>query len=139
MKRPLSTLALVALGALSLFGCRATGSPLNTYVITENQVDVKVDKRNKGLSNTIQVEGVISERRDGFLFVQARLQNRTSGQAHVEWSIEWYDASGLLVGDPTAWEPLRLGGGEIETLRKTAPTGAVTSMRLSVRPSDSVD
>jgi uncharacterized protein YcfL len=128
----------LALAALALAGCRATGRPLNTYVITENVYEVQVDRQNRGLANTISVEGVVSERRDGLLFVQARLQNETSGQVHVEWSVEWYDKSGLLVGEPTAWEPLRLGGGEIETLRKTGPTPEVVSMRLSVRPSDTV-
>jgi uncharacterized protein YcfL len=125
--------------ALCLVGCRAVGPPLNSYVITEGRHQVEVQVENRSLENTISVEGAISERRDGLLSVQVRLRNATSTQQHVEWSVEWYDRSGLLVGDPTAWESLRLGGGEIETLRRTAPTEAANSMRLSVRRSDAVD
>lgn len=134
MNRFLPALALAALAA----GCQTTGRPGNTYVISENVAEIQVDEENRGLANTVKVTGVISERRDDLLFVQARLQNETSGEIHVEWMIEWYDGSGFLVGSPTAWEPLRLGGGEYETLRRTAPTPAAISMQLAVRPSDTV-
>lgn len=125
--------------SLCLTACRAVGRPLNSYVITEGRHQVEVQVENRSLENTLSVEGVISERRDGLLSVQARLRNVTSTQQHVEWSVEWYDRSGLLVGEPTAWEPLRLGGGEVETLRRTAPLESANSMRLSVRRSDAVD
>ncbi|QDU65776.1 DUF1425 domain-containing protein [Engelhardtia mirabilis] len=133
--------ALAALGvALALTtGCITSGGPLNTYVVTEGFHEVQRDVGNRSLAGAVSVKDVISERRQDRLFVQARITNE-SGRPHMlEWSVEWYDGAGILVGEPTAWKSLRLGGGEVETIRQTGPTPAATSMRLSVRPRDPVN
>ena len=133
--------ALAALGvALTLTtGCITSGGPLNSYVVTEGYHQVQSDVGNRSLAGVISVENVISERRQDRLFVQAQVQNESGRPQLLEWSVEWYDGAGLLVGEPTAWRSLRLGGGEVETIRQTGPTPAATSMRLSVRPKDPVN
>ena len=138
MKTTLRALGLAALAALTLQGCLFSGRSINSYQITENVMEVGTDIQNGGLKRSVSVENVISERRDGYLFVQARIQNEGWGEKKIEWSVEWYDGSGLLLGKPTAWEVLRLGAGEFETLRRTAPTPEAITMRLSVRPLDTV-
>ncbi|MHC4263384.1 MAG: DUF1425 domain-containing protein [Planctomycetota bacterium] len=136
-KRSLKLMVLAMLAA-PLSGCLFSGESMNSYVVTEGQIDVQTDRKNWYLKRQVSVEGVVSERRDGHLFVQARIQNEGNGERKLEWQIEWYDGSGLLVGKPTAWEILRLGGGELHTLQRTAPTPAAISMRLNLRPQDSV-
>lgn len=137
----LRLVARAALGAalLAAAGCITSGGPLNTYVITEDHHGVEIDIGNRSLAGRVAVEGVISERRQDRLFVQANIQNESGRPQQLEWSVEWYDGSGLLVAEPSAWRPLRLGGGEVETVRQTAPTTSAVSMRLSVRPKDQVD
>jgi uncharacterized protein YcfL len=130
--------ALAALALSALLGCRSSGGPLNSYVVTEGRHEVVIDLSNRALGKRLSVEDVVSERRDGLLFVQAKLQNRSGRAQHFEWMVEWYDRGNLLVGKPTAWESLRLGGGEPETIRQSAPDGSAVSMRLSVRPQDQV-
>lgn len=130
-------LVAAGLSLALLTGCAS--SALNTYVVAEGHHAIEVDIGNRGLSRRVSVEDVVSERRQDRLFVQAKIQNERSSSQSLEWSVEWYDQGGLLVGEPTAWKALRLGGGEIETVRETGPTPAATRMRLSIRPSSPVN
>jgi uncharacterized protein YcfL len=70
--------------------------------------------------------------------VQAQLRNTTSGEMRIEWQAEWFDATGLQVAKPTAWQPERLGGGQTLTIRQTAPDASATQMHLHVRQSDAI-
>ena len=130
-------LTAAGLSLALLAGCAS--SALNTYVVAEGHHAIEVDIGNRGLSKRVSVSDIVSERRQDRLFVQAKVQNERSSGQSLEWSIEWYDQGGLLVGEPTAWKALRLGGGEIETIRETGPTSAATRMRLSIRPSSPVN
>jgi len=133
--RGLATLALV--GALASAGCR-TSSPQNTYVVREHHHAVESVVVDRRLGSDLKVLTPLSERRQGRLEVQLQLSNVIARELRIEWQIEWYDASGLQVGEPTNWAPERLGGGQILTVRRTAPTEAATSLRFNVRKSDAI-
>lgn len=129
--------ALALLGALVASGCR-TSSPQNSYVVREHHHAVESVLVDRRLGSDLKVLTPLSERRQGRLEVQLQLSNVIARELRIEWQIEWYDAAGLQVGQPTNWAPERLGGGQILTVRRTAPTEGATSLRFNVRKSDTI-
>ncbi len=130
-------LAAICAGAFVFTSCR-TSSPQNSYVIREGSHKVEEVILGGALAGRLKLQDPVSERRQGRYTVQAQLLNNSVQELRMEWQVEWYDERGLLVGRATNWTPERLGGGQILTIRQTAPTEAAVQMRLNVRGSDRI-
>ena len=143
MNDPLRTtlrLTLFGLWLLSLWllpqACAAPfpsrGNPQHTYVGGEagEVEEVFGDAR---LRRQFQLVGVRTQRREGRLFVQFDLQNRTNSNLAVEYALEWRDDQGFKVDSPANWRPVQVGGRGSHTITATAPVPAASTFTLGVR------
>jgi uncharacterized protein YcfL len=125
--------AIVA-GALLLFvaSCRSQGTSQDTYVGGEGGEIEKIGGTS-GVSDSLVMLGLVSERRDDRLHVQFELHNKRGSNLAFEWSVEWFDEGGFKVAFPQHWKAVSLGGKGYETIAVTGPTPAASSWRLALR------
>lgn len=117
--------------------CRSRGTSQDTYVGSERGDNEKIGGTS-GVSDSLVMLGLISERRDDRLHVQFELHNKRGGNLAFEWSIEWFDESGFKIAFPTHWTPVTLGGKGYETIAVTGPVPEASSWRLGVRKPNTV-
>ena len=123
----LATLALVS-------GCRTVGSAgasANTFMGHGEEVEEVVG--DPSLARELQMERILTERRDDRLHVQFDLRNTRRSNLPIEWTMVWLDARGFQIETPRAWTPLVLGGNSFESIARTAPTPEARAFRMAFR------
>lgn len=131
MNRALFPLLLTILGA----ACSSTAE--NVAHIREGESEVFVG--NPSLLADLAVENIRTRRRaDGRLEFQVDLVNKTSSDVRFQWRVEWYDAQGFLLEDPTrAWKPDVLNGRAIRAVQQIALSPDAVKGKLHVeRPNE---
>ena len=127
---------IVGLAAAALL-CACTsspGGPQNTYTFREGAPLEEV-QGNPQLAAVLKIKNIQGKRLDdGRLMSQFELVSLDSRQQHIDWTVEWFDASGMALPMPGAWTPLEIGGKGVETIQITAPKPEAASWRLAVRP-----
>ncbi len=131
--------AALGLALLLLAGaCVSKGTSQDTYVGGEGAETEKIGGTS-GISNSLEMVGIRSERRDGRLFVQFELHNKRGSNLAFEWTVEWFDDAGFRIDWPQHWAPTALGGKGYEIISLTGPTPNASSWRLAVRKPNSIE
>jgi len=136
LSRALAALALVS-GLLALGACQSTRrGTANTYTFTEGHHAMVADVHDSHFADRIQVQDPRTVRANPGerIVAQFELHNARSNRIRIEYDIDWFDQNGVEVEFPGGWTPLSLSGGSNHSVRLTAPTPAVTSWKLQVRP-----
>jgi len=136
LPRALASIALVS-GLLALSACQSTRrGTANTYTFTEGHHAMVADVNDSRFADRIQVLGPRTVRATPGerIVAQFELHNARSNRIRIEYDIDWFDQNGVEVEFPGGWTPLSLSGGSNHSVRLTAPTTAVTSWKLQVRP-----
>lgn len=123
------------------FACRASGSeggPVTSYRGAEATANVEVLGGDRYLRKALEVVEPRYERRDGFLHVQFQLANQTGGERLVEYSVEWFDDSGLSLGRSANWRRVQIPGFGKHTVQLVGPTPEATDWELMLRKATSV-
>jgi uncharacterized protein YcfL len=127
--------APLLLAALLLSACTSTGKggPQRTLQGSEGLPGMTELDGGQTLRNDLDILHVVSTRKGDYLVVQFELHNKRGGQINLEWNVDWFDETGLLVGTNENWRPLAIGGRGFEMIQITAPTPAADSWRLKVQ------
>ena len=129
-------MTIVGLAAAALL-CACTsspGGPQNTYTFREG-APLELIEGNRQLAASLKIKNVQSKHLDdGRLLSQFELVSVDARRLHIDWAVEWFDASGMALPMPGAWQPLEIGGMGMETIQITAPKPEASSWRLAVRP-----
>lgn len=127
--------------ALALTACRAPqGGAANVYTFSEGAHETIAAESNRTLAAQVRVQGARTLRPEPGerLRAQCQLQNHSPRKLRFEYSVDWFDAAGVLVGSSGTWTPTVLTGGALVSVSLTAPTPAVNTWKLQVRPQNEV-
>ena len=136
-RRPLWYASLGLALLLAATSCQSRGTSQDTYLGGEG-AETKRIEGTSGISGSLEMVGVHSERRDGRLFVQFELHNKRGSNLAFEWSAEWFDDGGFKIDWPDHWTPAMITGKGFEVISLTGPTPNATSWRLNVQKPNSV-
>ena len=125
---------LLPLALVPLFGC--TSPPSGSV----NSFDGKhTEVGNALLNSALEIRNIVRAEKNGLKVAQFELHNRHSTALAFQWTVEWYDRSGLKIQyGPAHWEPERLAGSASKTLQIVAPSPDADSWKLQVGSRDEV-
>lgn len=125
--------AALALLAAMLTGCASgRGGPQTTIAGGEGFPMTELDAGHS-LGRDLEIRNLVQTRKSDFLVAQFELHNLRGSRIELEWSADWFDASGLRIDTNASWRPLVIGGRGYESLQITAPTPDARSWKLKVQ------
>ncbi|MCY3000762.1 MAG: YcfL family protein [Planctomycetota bacterium] len=126
--------SLLPLALVALVGC--TAAPRGSV----NSFDGKNTEVGNALLNaSLEIRNIVRAEKNGLKVAQFELHNRHSTALAFQWTVEWYDRSGLKIQyGPAHWEPERLAGSASKTLQIVAPSPDADSWKLQVGSRDEV-
>jgi uncharacterized protein YcfL len=132
MKPPRTPIAsLVLLAAPFFVGC-ASSTAENRIEVREGEFEVL--SGNQTILSSLDAKGVRTRRiANDFLEFQVTLVNTSSGDLHFQWIVEWSDAQGFKLEDPTqTWQAAYLNGKALLDIQRVSPTATASKARVRV-------
>lgn len=130
------TIVLPALALVLAAACHSTAE--NRMTAREDSSEVFIG--NPDLSNAMDLqEPRVRRGANDCLEFQATIANKKSSDLRIQWLVEWYDAQGFKLDDPTqTWHPAILNGKAELDVRRISPTPQATRAKIRVMPMDEI-
>ncbi len=132
--------SLILLAALAAAACASRKVDTeNTYRSGGEATVLEEEIGSSLLERQLEIRAPLHKRDDaGFLSCQFELHNKQKSQIEMEWTVSWFDESGMKIDTNEHWRPQVLGGMAFETLKIVAPTPAAARWKLKVRESSAI-